>query len=185
MVCVVCLTMFLEHHIGMHIMGFLPYTQNCGYACAGNPRNVFPVTDPGMHHDTCVTHVPSVMHVGIANPLWRGKRPRHYRRTCIPQLCVSGKRPMITGQHSTLTSYHRRSSIWTCWLLLNNWLVFKLSLFVGEINISLGALYQYVDPGLKTYTEGPFLSFKCIYWNYFTNKLTTFLLNIAGTCYLI
>ena len=41
-----------------------------GYACAGNARNVFPpaeiqrkpwVSDPGMHHGTCVTHVPWCM----------------------------------------------------------------------------------------------------------------------------
>ena len=35
------------------------------------------------------------MHVGIAKPLWRGKRSRHYRRMRNPQFCVSGKRPMI------------------------------------------------------------------------------------------
>ena len=48
-------------------------------ACAGNAGNVLPATDfkveeaaisdPGMHHGTCVTHV--VMHVGIANPRWQ------------------------------------------------------------------------------------------------------------------
>ena len=41
-----------------------------GCACAGNAGNVFPcrrfqrkplVSDPGMHHDTCVTHVPWCM----------------------------------------------------------------------------------------------------------------------------
>ena len=41
-----------------------------GCACAGNARNVFPrrrfqkkplVSDPGMHHGTCVTHVPWCM----------------------------------------------------------------------------------------------------------------------------
>ena len=42
----------------------------CGCACAGNAGNVFPrrrlkrkplVSDPGMHHGTCVTHVPWCM----------------------------------------------------------------------------------------------------------------------------
>ena len=41
-----------------------------GCACAGNAGNVFPrrrlqrkplLSDPGMHHDTCVTHVPWCM----------------------------------------------------------------------------------------------------------------------------
>ena len=34
------------------------------------------------------------MHVGIANPRWRGKRSRHSRRMHNPQFYVSGKRPM-------------------------------------------------------------------------------------------
>ena len=35
------------------------------------------------------------MHVGIANPRWRGKRSRHSRRMRNPQFYVSGKRPML------------------------------------------------------------------------------------------
>ena len=34
------------------------------------------------------------MHVGIANPRWRGKRSRQSRRMRNPQFYVSGKRPM-------------------------------------------------------------------------------------------
>ena len=34
------------------------------------------------------------MHVGIANPHWRGKRSRHSRRMRNPQFYVSGKRSM-------------------------------------------------------------------------------------------
>ena len=34
------------------------------------------------------------MHVGIANPRWRGKRSRHSRRMRNPQFYVSGKRPI-------------------------------------------------------------------------------------------
>ena len=46
-----------------------------GYACAGNAGNVFPhhwlqrkplVSDPGMHHGTCVTHVPWCMSGSLA-----------------------------------------------------------------------------------------------------------------------
>ena len=56
------------------------------------------VSDPDMHHGTCVPHVPScmsgllAMHVGIANPWRRGKRSRHSRRMQNPQFYVSGKR---------------------------------------------------------------------------------------------
>ena len=34
-----------------------------------------PVSDPGVHHGTRVTHVPGCMYVGIANPRWRGNVP--------------------------------------------------------------------------------------------------------------
>ena len=59
-----------------------------GCACAGNAGNVFPrrrlhrtllVSDSGMHHGTCVTHVPWCMS-GSLHQGWRGKRSRHYRR---------------------------------------------------------------------------------------------------------
>ena len=45
------------------------------------------------------------MHVGIANPRWRGKRSRHFQRIRNPQFYVSGKRPIhcITpNQHDSL-----------------------------------------------------------------------------------
>ena len=59
-----------------------------GCGCAGNVGNVFPhnrlqrkplVSDPGMHHGTCVTHVPWCMS-GSLTRRWRGKRSQHYRR---------------------------------------------------------------------------------------------------------
>ena len=51
-------------------MGLFPDTQNVDCACAGNAGNVFPrrrlqrkplVSDPGMHHGTCFTHMPWCM----------------------------------------------------------------------------------------------------------------------------
>ena len=74
-----------------------------GCACTGDAGNVFPATDfkgskdfsdPDMHHGTCVT-ARAVMHVGIANPRWWGKRSRHSRRMRNQQFYVSGKRPMM------------------------------------------------------------------------------------------
>ena len=72
-------------------------------ACSGNARNVFlppRVSDPGMHHGTCMTHVPSCIPGSLTSGFffnrWRGKRSRHSRRMRNPQLCVSGKRPMET-----------------------------------------------------------------------------------------
>ena len=46
------------------LMGLLPDAQNCGCACAGNAGTFSPsphVSDPDMHHGTCVTHVPWCM----------------------------------------------------------------------------------------------------------------------------
>ena len=43
----------------------------------------------------------AVMHIGIANPRWRGKRSRHSRRMCNPQFYVSSKRPMETNLFTT------------------------------------------------------------------------------------
>ena len=72
-----------------------------GCACAGNAVNVFtafPVSDPDMHHGTCVTHVPWCMPGSLTSGFlwsqWRWKQSRHSRRMRNPQFYVSGKRPM-------------------------------------------------------------------------------------------
>ena len=52
------------------------------------------VSYPGIHHGTCRARV--VMHVGIANSRWWGKRSRHSRCIHNPRFYVSGKRPMAT-----------------------------------------------------------------------------------------
>ena len=56
------------------------------------------VSDPDIHHGTCVTHVPWCMPGSLTSGFlwsrWRGKRSRHSRRMRNPQFYVSGKRPM-------------------------------------------------------------------------------------------
>ena len=56
------------------------------------------VSDPDMHHGTCVTHVPwcitGSLTSGFLGNRWRGKRSRHSRRMRNSQFYVSGKRPM-------------------------------------------------------------------------------------------
>ena len=56
------------------------------------------VSDPDMHHGTCVTHVPWCMLGSLTSGFlwsrWRGKRSRHSRRMRNPQFYLSGKRPM-------------------------------------------------------------------------------------------
>ena len=53
------------------------------------PRRKPLVSDPHMRHAR------AVMHAAIANPRLWGKRSRHSRRMCNPQIYVSGKRPML------------------------------------------------------------------------------------------
>ena len=58
------------------------------------------VSDPDMHHDTCVTHVSWCMPGSLARVFlcrrWRGKCSRHSRRMHDRQCYVSGKRPMVS-----------------------------------------------------------------------------------------
>ena len=64
------------------------------------------VSDPDMHHGTCVTHVPWCMSGSLTSGfLWswlRGKRSRHSQRLCNPQFYVSGKRPMVVTEITKL-----------------------------------------------------------------------------------
>ena len=69
-----------------------------GWACAWNAGNVFPntaVSDPDMHHGTCVTRVtwcmPGSLTSGFLWSRWWGK---HSQRMHNLQFYVSGKRPM-------------------------------------------------------------------------------------------
>ena len=56
------------------------------------------IHDPGMHHGTCVTHVPWCMPGPLTSGFlwsrWRGKRFRYFWRMCNLQFYVSDKRPM-------------------------------------------------------------------------------------------
>ena len=56
------------------------------------------VSDPDMHHATCVTQVPWCMPGSLTSGFlwsrWRGKGAQHSRRMRNPQFYVSGKRPM-------------------------------------------------------------------------------------------
>ena len=61
------------------------------------------VSDPDIHHGTCVTHVPWCMPGSLTSGSlwnrWWGKRSRHSRRMHNPHFCISGKRPI--ARHST------------------------------------------------------------------------------------
>ena len=57
------------------------------------------LSDPDMHHGTCVTHVPWCMPGSLTGGFlwsrWRRNRSRHSRRMRNPQFYASGKRPML------------------------------------------------------------------------------------------
>ena len=70
------------------------------------------VSDPDMHHGTCDTHVPAVMHIEIANPQWRKKRSQRMRH---PQFYVSARGPWYDKSHGLAvgrtTRVHIRTSL--------------------------------------------------------------------------
>ena len=59
------------------------------------------VSDPNIHHGTCVTHVPWCMPGSLTSGFlwswWREKRSWHARRMRNQQFYVSGKRPIGTA----------------------------------------------------------------------------------------
>ena len=65
------------------------------------------VSDPDMHHGTCVTHMPWCMPGSLTSGfLWsrsQGKRSPYSRRMRDPQFYVSGKRPIHSAISSTVT----------------------------------------------------------------------------------
>ena len=72
------------------------------------------VSNPDMHHGTCVTHVswcmPGSLTSGFLWSWWLGKRSRHSRRMRNPRFYVFGKRPMsITRNNLPITPPPPRS----------------------------------------------------------------------------
>ena len=93
------------------VMDFLPDMSNFGMRIRRECRERFLhhrrqrkplVNDPDMHHTR------AVMHGGIANSRWRGKRSRHSRRMRNSQFYVSDKRPMSRVKwHVEFQTYDR------------------------------------------------------------------------------
>ena len=99
-------------------MDLLPDRQTCGLR--GMPGTFSPPPTwketsqwprhASRHH---VRHARAVMHSGIANPRWRGKRSRLSRLMLNPQFYVSGKRHMGIALESVLLL-----NIAMCWWTL-------------------------------------------------------------------
>ena len=113
-------------------MGLLPDTQNGGLRMR---RECFPghrlqrkplVGDPGMHHGTCVTHVPWWMS-GLLTPGGGENVPG------IPGACATRNFTYLVrgqfNQHSTVIGVLLRNgvSINVCWSPINTWHICRIS----------------------------------------------------------
>ena len=100
------------------------------------------VSDPGMHHGTCVTHVtlcmPGSLTRGFLWSRWRGKRYRHCRCMRNPQFYVSGKRPIDEKRRSDFeqTSHSSPSMgclLWVFWEKINRDIKVVRILFLNKV----------------------------------------------------
>ena len=135
------------------------------------------VSDPGMHHGTCVTHVPwcipGSLTVGFLWSRWRGKRSWHSRCMRNPHL-TSGKRPMHSQNTSTTpeSSRYRSKSItvtshWVSWDLGSPGIrlfvhQFVLAMNKGSASIWLAAA---VYPSQRASNgESVSIQWRCLQW---------------------
>ena len=100
-----------------------------GFAHAPGMRGTFfpppGVSDPDMHHGTCVTHVPWCMSGSLTSGFiwsrWRGKRSRHSRRMRNPQFKVSGKRPITSSRCNSVDDGVSLDAIY--WYAIFKWVL--------------------------------------------------------------
>ena len=97
-------------------MGLLSDSAIVDRACADNVGNIFllsRVSDPDIHHGSCMTHVlwclPGSLSNGFLWSRWWGKRSQHSWHMRNLQFYVSGNRPMLTFSPP---SHHHRYSPW-------------------------------------------------------------------------
>ena len=93
-------------------MGLLPVKLRFVHA-TGMPGTFSPslgVSDPDMHHGTCVTHLPWYMPASLTSGFlwnrWRRKRSRHSRRMRNPHFYVSGKKMSIDPSTDISNEHH-------------------------------------------------------------------------------
>ena len=91
-------------HCGL-VMPYGPLARYVTFRVAHAPGmpGTFPppplVSDPDIHHGTCVTHVPWCMPGSLTSGFlwsrWRGKTFPTFPAHAQPRFCVSGKRPIV------------------------------------------------------------------------------------------
>ena len=116
-------------HVHMNVnrwqtMGLLPDTQNCGSRMRRECRERFPrnrirrkplVSDPGMLHGTCVTHMPWCMSRSLTR--WRGKRSRHSGTCAIRNFTYLARGPWLVSPLVPVCD----PNYWRCFILIIRW----------------------------------------------------------------
>ena len=99
------------------------------------------VSDPGMHHGTCVTHVSWCMPGSLTNGfLWNRRRGKRSRRMRNLQFCVSGKRPMAF--HSKCSTF-KENAFWKY--------LWNVSYFIHEEQVFRKVLYCLIIEGIVNF----------------------------------
>ena len=120
------------------------------------------VSDPDMHHGTCVTHVPWCMSGSVTRSFlwsrWWGKLCRHSRRMRNLQFYVSGKRPIGHCGNDCWWDAFGKCNVIRCWhwliciyiqLQFNRIRTHSLMTKCFPVNIILEKLCHVTQPGRR------------------------------------
>ena len=104
--CARCVKWLCNGSITLYVKLWFAHAPGLSGTCFPLPISKKTASKISLHAPRHVRDVRAVMHVGIANPRWRGKRSRHSRRMHKSQFYVSGKRPMLWTTQAPV-SYHK------------------------------------------------------------------------------
>ena len=86
------------------------------------------ISDPDMHHDTCVTHVPWYMPGSLTSgSLWSRWREKRSRRMCNAQFYVSGKMSMVLYSYMYLIIRHPISPMYNYIYILRSYTPYRFT----------------------------------------------------------
>ena len=102
--------------------GLLPDTINCGLRMRRDYRERFShhrgLSDPDMHHSTCVRHAPWCMSGSLTSGFlwrrWRGNRSRYSRCMRNRQFYVSGRKAMMVECQNHTQTKHNNTYEYFC-----------------------------------------------------------------------
>ena len=112
------------------------------------------VSDPDMHHGTCLTHVPWCMPGSLTSGFiwsrWRGKRSRHSRHMRNPQFYVSDKRPILGWRRQSWIPSPREMTTSSSYIVDN--IITLIARFMGPTWGPSGADRTQMGPMLAPWT---------------------------------